>query len=80
MKTRETWFNMLKKEYRTKAFENIKRYRSDFKIALEEKERSMWDAIAGAFYWAETPEGAEYWSDISYNPQNYVLKKHLKDL
>ena len=80
MKTRETWFNMLKKEYRTKAFENIKRDRSDFEVALEEKEPSMRDAIAGAFYWAKSPEGHNYWTNIAHNPQNYVLKKHLKDL
>jgi len=74
-RTLREWFNMLKKEYRTKAFENTKR-----QTLLEQGQSSMWDAITGAFFWDEPPEGHDYWTNIAHNPQNYVLKKHLKDL
>ena len=52
------WFSQLEEPYRSKAISNCE---EQFKRA---KFDSLWSALAGSFYWDESPEGNKYWEDI----------------
>lgn len=62
------WFNQMEEPERSQALNNVDEF-SD-----QQLEKSISDALCGAFYWFETPEGGEYWVQI----QEKYKKKQTK--
>lgn len=63
-------FKKLTKNERRRFLRNVKKSGTDLKFLLENsKDRdgkfSMYHALVGAIMWASTPEGFEYWYNIS---------------
>lgn len=76
MKTAHELFKLLPESAREKAIANAK---AEGTLYYEYKD--LFDAISGSFTWFETPEGAEYWSDITYEIYRkpiVILVEHLK--
>jgi hypothetical protein len=62
MKTIEEWLDELPKSKRQAAINNILDQQPD---ALEFKVDSLGEAIASGFKWDATPEGVEYWNELT---------------
>ena len=63
--TNKEWFNTLNIELQNKIEKNcndLNRY-AKFNYWIEESDGT--DKISGAFCWSNTPEGRDYWKDIS---------------
>lgn len=52
------WFNQMEEPERSQALNNVDEFLD------QQLEKSISDALCGAFYWNETPEGGEYWVQI----------------
>lgn len=52
------WLNKMEEPERSKALNNVKEFSN------QQLEKSISNALCGAFYWKETPEGEEYWFEI----------------
>jgi hypothetical protein len=60
MKKGSEWFKLLSEKEQQEFKKNCKRL--EYIMGLE---CSFWRFIARAFDWEESPQGGEYWSDIS---------------
>lgn len=58
MKIVKEWFNDLEEPYKKQALENT--VEKSLKIIAE----SMTEALSSAFYWTDSPQGHDYWSNI----------------
>jgi hypothetical protein len=61
MKTVEEWFRLLPVSVRNKARTNAKNYG----FGLKNEAPSLHVAITISFIWIRTPQGHDYWSEIS---------------
>lgn len=81
MKGRE-WIKCLTKVEKDNFLCNLREFRGnggaeDF---LDDEYDELYYFITGAFSWSKTPEGVDYWSNISYRKidltrKNYTLSK-----
>lgn len=55
MKTIREWFNSMPEPYRTEALVNCSME------DLDKQKPTLKQALSGSFYWAKTPQGADYW-------------------
>ena len=63
MKTITRWLNEAKEQGYEWADAAIKNYDPEF--SRDASAVNLADAICGAFYWIESPEGDEYWAKIA---------------
>jgi hypothetical protein len=59
MKTIREWYNELPEEVREKALANTA------EDELDTMEPDLYNALAGMFWWEETPEGFLYWAEVA---------------
>jgi hypothetical protein len=76
MKTRLQWFNELPKDISEKAIANAE---NDM-LGLECN--NMTQALEGAFFWEDCPEGYRYWIDIynAYDELEMALEEAYDEL
>ena len=77
MKTFIEWFELLPEPYKTRAIRNANsQQRIDINI---ECAHSMFEAINQSMIWSNTPEGSEYWSELTeiWDNENNVIKVPL---
>lgn len=77
MKTIREWLNELPELYRSRAIKNAE---NDPEPSLEEEaaESIVGGAVAGAFVWRDTPEGHEFWDQVSRG-ETPELPEHLNE-
>lgn len=65
MKTIKEWLNDLPEPYKSKALFNFYTYQDKLGIEITSKVSGLPAAINSAFSWADSPEGAKYWGEVS---------------
>jgi hypothetical protein len=58
MKTTREWYNELPNDIKIKALANTKC------TTIDSNDASLSEALLGAFLWADTPEGMNYWGEV----------------
>ena len=66
-KTILEWLNQLPEPYKSQAIENTK---NDDPFSGNEIVDSLWKAIDGGFLWSSTPQGSDYWFEITARAAN----------
>ena len=65
MKTIREWLESLPEPYRSQALENMDNYRRPYAPEAHSSHGNLEEALMAAFLWYDTPQGREYWENVS---------------
>jgi hypothetical protein len=65
MKKGSYWFSFLSEKEQKEFRENCELQKKDFKTEMKDEADEFWLFIMCAFIWNKTPQGCDYWEEIS---------------
>ena len=70
-KTIREWLQELDEEHKDKALANFDKYIQNGVLSADTEADNLDEALLGAFYWDDTPEGLHYWMEVSESIDMY---------